>query len=126
MGIREKSLTSDTDKKLGTVRIAPAVLITIVSSAALSVPGVLRMGDPTRTDGGASAGLGRIFHRDENNGVRIEVEDNKVRASLYLIVSKDANMLELGKQVQREVSTAIRNMLGMPVEQVNVYIQNVE
>jgi len=116
-------LAIESEKKLGTVRIARGVLVTIVNSAALSVPGVLRMGDTVRVDG---AGLGRIFHRDENSGVRIEVRDEKVQADLYLIVNKDANMLEVGKQVQSDVSKAIRFMVGMPVEQVNVYIQNVE
>lgn len=106
------------------MRIAPGVLVTIVTSAALGVSGVLRIGDATRVDGGS--GLGRIFHRDETNGVKIEVRDEKVQADLYLIVSKDANMLEVGKQVQSDVSKAIRFMVGMPVEQINVYIQNVE
>jgi uncharacterized alkaline shock family protein YloU len=117
-------LTADADKNLGTVRIAQGVLVTIVNATAQGVPGVLRMGDATRNDSGS--GLGRIFHRDENSGVRVEVRDEKVLADLYLVVSKDANMLEVGKQVQRDVSEAIRKMLGMPVEQVNVYIQNVE
>lgn len=117
-------MTTEIDKKLGTVRIAPGVLVTIVNSAALGVPGVLRMGDATRVDG--NTGLGRIFHRDETSGVKIEVRDEKVHADLYLIVSKDANMLEVGKQVQSDVSKAIRFMVGMPVEQINVYIQNVE
>ncbi len=117
------TIETTTDKKLGTVRIAPSVLVTIVNSAALAVPGVLRMGDATRVD---NPGLGRIFHRDDNNGVRIEVREERVSTDLYLVVSKEANLLGVGKQVQSDVSKAIRFMVGMSVEQVNVYIQNVE
>ena len=97
--------------------------MTIVHSAALGVPGVLRMGYAPSED---NTRLGRIFHRDEPNGVKIEVRDEKVQADLYLIVSKNANMLEVGKQAQSDVSKAIRFMVGMPVEHINVYIQNVE
>jgi uncharacterized alkaline shock family protein YloU len=109
------------NKKLGTVRIAPGVLVTIVQSSTLAVDGVIRMGDTSN-----SASLSRIFSRDENGGVKIEVVDGKVRADLYIIVDKAANMAQVGKQVQADVSRAIRLMVGMPVEQINVYIQNVE
>ncbi|HEX2916176.1 MAG TPA: Asp23/Gls24 family envelope stress response protein [Chloroflexia bacterium] len=108
-------------KKLGTVRIAPGVLATIVHAATLGVDGVIRMGDNI-----PSPGLSRIFSRDENAGVKIEVRDSKVYADLYIIVDKNANIAEVGKQVQGDVSKAIRHMVGMPVEQINVYIQNVE
>ncbi len=111
------------EQGVGKVRIAPGVLITIINSAALGVPGVIRMGLAPRVEGIA---IGRIFHRDERNGIRVEVHEEKVKADLYLIVSKDAKMLDVGKQVQSDVSKAIRFMVGMPVEQVNVYIQNVE
>lgn len=108
-------------KKLGTVRIAPSVLGTIVHSSTLAVEGVTRMGNAH------SASLGRIFGRDDgSDGVKIEVKEDKVYADLYIIVDKDANMALVGKQVQEDVSRAIRDMLGMPVEQINVYIQNVE
>jgi uncharacterized alkaline shock family protein YloU len=108
------------NKKLGTVRIAPSVLATIVQSATLGVEGVIRMGDTS------SASLSRIFSRTENEGVKIEVVEGQVRADLYVIVNKNANMAQVGKQVQADVSRAIRLMVGMPVEQINVYIQNVE
>ncbi len=114
------SANGQENKKLGTVRIAPGVLATIVQSSTLAVSGVIRMGDAS------SPTLSRIFSRDENAGVKIEVVNGKVRADLYIIVDKTANMAQLGKQVQSDVSRAIRLMVGMPVEQINVYIQNVE
>ncbi len=116
-------MAPESERKPGTVRIAPGVLVTIINSAALGVPGVIRMGLAPRVEGKA---IGRIFHRNEHNGVRVEVHQEKVKVDLYLIVSKDVNMLEVGKQVQSDVSKAIRFMVGMPIEQVNVYIQNVE
>lgn len=109
-------------KKLGTVRIAPGVLATIVEATTLGVEGVIRMGDAANN----SASLSRIFNRDNNDGVKIEVKEEKVYADLYIIVDKSANLAQVGKQVQGDVSTAIRHLVGMQVEQINVYIQNVE
>ncbi len=109
------------DNKLGTVRIAPSVLATIVHAAASNVSGVLRMGTTNSKEG-----LGRFFNREENPGVEIKVQEGVVSADLYIIVSRDANLKEVGKQVQSDVSKAIRFMVGMPVQQINVYIQNVE
>ncbi len=119
-------MTAELDKKFGTVRIAPGVLAAIVNAATLEVAGVLRMGEVA---GAASNGLrGRIFtgRHAEHRGVQIEVREGSVHADLYVIVSKDQNMREVGRQVQDSVSKAIRQMVGMPVEQINVFIQNVE
>lgn len=115
------NLNGQKPQKMGTVRIAPGVLASIVHSTTLAVEGVLRMGDAT------SPGLSRrIFSRDENAGVKIEVKEDKVYADLYIIVDKEANLGQVGKQVQSDVSRAVRQIVGMPVEQINVYIQNVE
>jgi uncharacterized alkaline shock family protein YloU len=35
-------------------------------------------------------------------------------------------MVRLGQQLQAEVTRAIRDMVGMPVQEVNVYIEDVE
>lgn len=119
-------MVTEVEKKIGTVRIAPGVLASIVNSATLAVPGVLHMGEvgsqpnhPIR---------GRIFtgRSDEQRGVKIEVHEGKVHADLYLVVSKDQNMRQVGREVQEAVSRAVRHMVGMPVEQINVFIQNVE
>ena len=113
---------SHSEKRLGTVRIAPNVLATIIYAAASAVPGVLKLGETPSNEGGIS----RIFNRDGIKGVKIEVRDGAVSADLYIIVSRDINMVQVGKQVQTEVSKAVRNMVGMQVEQINVFIQNVE
>ncbi len=114
------NLNGQNSARLGTVRVAPAVLATIVHEATLSVTGVLRMGDSNQP------AFSRLFARDGTDGVKIEVKEDKVYADLYIIVAKDVNISQVGKQVQGEVSRAIRNIVGMPVEQINVYIQNVE
>jgi len=55
----------------------------------------------------------------------LTIKDNTVTADLYIVVESDADMLAVGSAVQEEVSAALEEMVGMQVEAVNVYIQDV-
>ena len=103
--------------ELGRVTIAPGVLATIVSLTAQAVPGVARLG---------SAGVGHILgHGDSAEGVHVHVKDEAVWADVFLVVEQGRNMYQVGTQVQKEVSKAVLQMVGMPVQEVNVYFQDV-
>ncbi len=60
------------------------------------------------------------------HGVHVQVVDNTVRADCYLVAAPDTNLLELGMAVQATVAAAIRELVGMAVDEVNVYVQDVE
>lgn len=104
------------EKNLGTVRIAPGVLATIVRLTALGVEGVSRL---------SSGGMGKFLSR-EMPGVKVQVEDHEVTVDLYVVAKRDTNLLQVGTQVQQQVAEAIRHMVGMDVREVNVYIQDVD
>lgn len=107
------------DEAPGVVRIAPQVLSTIVTKAALEIPGVVRMAHPhdqwTRW-------LGREVPRQ---GVFLSVKDNTVSTDLYLVVESGADIVGVGAAVQEEVASALEHIVGMQVHEVNVYIQDV-
>ena len=108
------------EKKLGTVRISPGVLATVAQLTALSVEGVVRMWP------GPMAGVSRLFGaRNPTEGVRIEVSDESVAVDLYVVVEPSLNMLALGREIQSSVTRSIVDMVGMPVREVNVHIQDV-
>ena len=104
----------------GSIRIAPEVLATIVNLTTMSVPGIDAMADAPR---------GNLFNRkqpDAIRGVVLDVRDMTVHADVYVVVAQGANMVAVGNEVQRAVSQAVHEMLGMVVRNVNVYIQGVE
>jgi uncharacterized alkaline shock family protein YloU len=109
--------------RLGRVMIAPAVLTQIVERTSLGVPGVAAMCprhprfDRLRGRGGRAG--------DSLGGVRLSVEENTVSADVAIVARADANMLELGRRIQREVGDAIRQMVGMEVGEINVYVDDV-
>jgi len=108
---------SDTNQ--GKTTVAPDVLVTIARMSALSVPGVRRMAQ-------VSGGVNRLFKRGVDDGVRIEVEDNTIVASLYLILKKDVNIREVSRNVQGQVARALQEMVGMDVGEVEIHIEDID
>ncbi len=108
------------EQKLGKVTIAPEVLVTIARLTALKTEGVARL------DTSIMDGVNRVFKRSvTNGGTKVEVDGDSVSVELYVIAEHDANMLTLGQDIQTATTRAIREMVGMSVTEVNVYIQDV-
>jgi len=106
------------EEKSGLVMVSPQVLTTIARQATLNVPGVVSMSP------GLSFNrfLGRVKGRE---GVRVTVEEGTVSIDLFIIVEPQVNMLHLGQEIQREVTRAIQELVGMAVREVNVHIEDV-
>lgn len=100
---------------IGRITIAPEVLETIARLTALAVPGVVRMTPPT--------GIQRMLRMED--GVQVSVREGRVLVCLHLVVESGRNVLALGRQVQTEVTRAIHDIVGMPVQAVNVVVEDV-
>jgi len=100
--------------KTGKITIAPQVLETIARLTTLALPGVARMTPPP--------GMRRLLRHD---GVEIKVIGNKVHTKLYIVTEPHSNMLSVGRQIQAEVTRAIRDIVGMQVQSVDVHIEDV-
>lgn len=100
----------------GKITVEPGVLETIAGLTAQQVEGVARIAQ--KTDVERFLGIGR-------KSVEVQVEEGHVMVELHLLAQPDISLLRLGKAVQREVTEAIQQMIGMPVDTVNVYIEDV-
>lgn len=114
------------DEKVGKVIIAPAVLTTIVRLTALAQPGVRRMSSTPPP-------VERMLDwNTTSKGVRLHIDagdadaEPGVSVEVYVIADASANMRELGETLQREITRAIHNMVGMQVRQVDVHIDGIE
>ena len=105
----------------GSVTIASEALVTIVRLAAKDIPGVHEM----RADWARE--VNRFLGNTQvGEGVQVEVhENNHVSVDLFVVVDHGLDMLQLGRQVQTEITRAIEEMLGMEVREVNVHIEDV-
>jgi len=106
-------------ESLGIVRVARQVLSTIVTNAALQIPGVARVAN-------VNDQWSRLLGREvPHQGVTLTIKDNTVSADLYIVVAANVNIVNVGTAIQEEVASAIEHMVGMKVREVNVYIQDV-
>lgn len=109
------------DESQGRVTIAPEVLVTIARLTSQSVEGVAQLCHqvgPSNVD----RVLGRVAG---GGGVQIAVINDAVRVDLYIIVEPNANMRTVSQEIQKAVTRAVQDMVGMEVSAVNVHIQDV-
>lgn len=109
------------EAKLGTVRIAPSVLAMIASLTARSLQGVAAMS-------AVSHPPSKVLQRSSMGsapGVTLQVRNGGVAVDVYIVAEPDANLKTLGLAVQRRVRDAFDRMVGMPADQINVYIEDV-
>lgn len=100
----------------GSVTVEPTVLETIARLTATQVPGVV---------GVAERDVDRLLGV-VGKSVSVQVKDDRVVVDLHIIAGPDQSLLQLGRTVQFEVTRAVQQMIGMPVEAVNVHIEDVE
>ncbi len=104
---------------IGVVRVARQVLSSIVTDTALQIPGVIRM-----AQGGNQ--WTRLARREiPRSGVSLTIKENTISIDLYIVVSSESNIAEVGSLIQEAVAAEIEEMIGMQVHEVNVYIQDV-
>ncbi len=99
----------------GAVTVETEVLETIARLTALEVPGVV---DITERD------VERLLSKTTKT-VQVTVKDGKVYVELHIVAGPDHSLLKLGQAVQFEVTRAIQQTIGMPVESVDVHIVDV-
>jgi uncharacterized alkaline shock family protein YloU len=57
--------------------------------------------------------------------VQVEVQENTVSVDLYLVAQRETNLLHLGRKLQEGIARAMEDIVGMPVREVNVRIEDV-
>ena len=111
---------SDQSITPGKTTISVDVLLTIARLTTLEVPGVSRMSNvPTKRF------KTMLLHRQEQDGLHIEVVDDLVYTDLYVVLEPDVNIREVGRNIQIAVARAITEMIGMQVGVGNVHVEDI-
>ncbi len=97
--------------------IDPSVLYTITRLTTLATPGVSKM---------ASVSFGASKLAQENQGVKIDVEDSKIFIDVYVETEGEENVRLVAETVQTRVTRAITDMVGMEVANINVHITDID
>ncbi len=106
---------------IGQVNIADEVVTVVAGLAATEVDGVASLAGNITNEL-----IGRLGVKSLSKGVRINVNGDVVTVDLNLNVAYDANIPATCARVQDKVKSAIENMTGLKVGNVNIHISSVE
>lgn len=105
---------------LGEVQIADEVVAIIAGLAATEVDGVGSMAGNITNEL-----VGKLGMKNLSKGVKVDVTEEHVSVDLSLNIRYGYSIPSVSEQVQEKVSTAIENMTGLTVLDVNVKIAGV-
>ena len=108
------------ESNTGTVKIADDVVAMIAGIAATEVDGVAAMAGNISHEFMSKVGVKNL-----KKGVKVEVIGKMVRVDLALIMEYGYNIPASSRKVQERVKSAIENMTGLEVSDVNIRIAGV-
>ena len=106
--------------KLGEVQIADEVVAIIAGLAATEVEGVASMAGNITNELISKLGMKNL-----SKGVKVDVTEEHVSVDLSLNIKYGYNIPEVSEKVQEKVKSAIENMTGLTVLDVNIKIAGV-
>ena len=105
---------------IGEVRIADEVVAIIAGLAATEVDGVDSMAGNITNEL-----VGKLGMKILSKGVKVDVTEEHVSVDLSLNIKYGYNIPEVSERVQERVKSAIENMTGLTVLDVNIRIAGV-
>ncbi len=122
MGKEEKNIyTINTEQNLGEVKIADEVVAMIAGLAAMEIEGVSSIaGNATREL------INRLGKKALSREVKVDVLEGIVTVSLTMNMKFGYNIKDVTEKVQEKVKTAIENMTGLEVADVNIRVAGVD
>ncbi len=107
-------------KDVGAVHIADEVIAIIAGMAAMEVDGVAGM--VGKFGGDLVELLGR---KNLSKGVNVEVGEGFVTLELSVIIEYGSALVDVTRQIQDKVKTAVETMTGLDVNEVNIKVAGV-
>jgi uncharacterized alkaline shock family protein YloU len=119
--VNRSTHTVSEKEELGSVQIADEVIAIIAGLAATEVKGVASMAGNVTNELVAKLGMKNL-----SKGVKVEVLDQSVSVDLALNLEYGYSIPSVSEKVQEKVKTAIENMTGFSVLEVNIKIAGVD
>ena len=107
--------------KIGEVQIADEVVAIIAGLAATEVDGVDSMAGNITNEL-----VGKLGMKNLSKGVKVDVLEGVVTVSLALNLKYNYSIMDVTAKVQDRVKTAIENMTGLEVADINIRVAGVE
>lgn len=113
--------TIQDDSSMGEVKTADEVVGIIAALAATEVEGVASMAGNITNEL-----ISRLGMKNLSKGVKVDVLEGVVTVSLALNMKYNYSIMDVSAKVQEKVKSAVENMTGLEVADVNVKVAGVE
>ena len=113
--------TIQDDSSIVEVKIADEVVAIIAALAATEVEGVASMAGNITNEL-----ISRLGMKNLSKGVKVDVLEGVVTVSLALNMKYNYSIMDVSAKVQEKVKSAVENMTGLEVADVNVKVAGVE
>ncbi len=121
MSEEKNSYSIHEELNMGEVQIADEVVAIIAGLAATEVEGVASMAGNITNEL-----VGKLGMKNLSKGVKVTVQETDVTVDLSLTMSYGYSIPKTSAKVQERVKSAIENMTGLSVSEVNIHIAGVD
>ena len=121
MSEEKNSYSIHEELNMGEVQIADEVVAIIAGLAATEVEGVASMAGNITNEL-----VGKLGMKNLSRGVKVAVSENEVTVELSLNMAFSYSIPKTSAKVQERVKSAIENMTGLSVSEVNIHIAGVD
>lgn len=111
-------MTNDVENAPGTIHVSPTAIATIASQALLTSYGVVGMASKT-----AISDLAAQLTRDPHHGIDVRYKNKQLIIDVYVIIQHGTRISQVANSVINRVRFQVEQAVGVPVYQVNVFVQ---
>jgi uncharacterized alkaline shock family protein YloU len=116
--VKVSEMSEKPEQGLGTIHVSPTAVATIASQALLTSYGVVGMASKT-----AIGELAAQLTRDPHHGIDVHFKQGQLVIDVFVIIQHGTRISSVASSVINAVRFQVENMVGVPVHQVNVYVQ---
>jgi uncharacterized alkaline shock family protein YloU len=110
---------SDENLPIGSIHVSPRAIATIAFHSACQSYGVVGLAPKNLMDG-----LTQVVVKDPAHGIEVQYDGESINIDLYIVVEYGTRIKAVAYSVANTVRFHVEKALGMPVNQVNVHVQN--
>ena len=104
----------------GRIEVSPTAIASLASQAVLECYGVVGM-----TTKDLASGIVEILQPSSHRrGVDIDVSEDRIVIDLYVVIEYGTRISTVARNIQSVVKYTVEKALGVPVEAVNVHVED--
>jgi uncharacterized alkaline shock family protein YloU len=104
---------------IGSIHVSPRAIATIAYHAATESYGVVGLAPKNLVNG-----ITQVLTKDPTHGVEVHYDGNQINIDIYIVIEYGTRIKSVASSVANTVRFHVEKALGLPVNQVNVHVQN--